>query len=290
MKLLLKFNLIFLIVFLVGLAGSAWVARDLLQQAALDEVASRARLLMEKANAVSGYTASQIKPLLETQMKYTFLPQSVPAYSAAEVLIALQKVYPDYSFKSAMLNPTNPRDRAVAWEEDVIGRFSSTPELQEFIGQRETPSGLAFFIARPIRPKNPACLACHSTPSAAPATLIERYGPANGFGWKLGDTVGAQIVSVPMEIPLQNARHALWVVMGLLAGVFLLIGATLNFMLWKLVIRPVGELAQLADRVSLGEADVPEFSSHGRDEIGVMAQSFGRMRKSLAHAMKMLEG
>jgi len=27
----------------------------------------------------------------------------------------------------------------------------------------------------------------------------------------------------------------------------------------------------------------------GRDEIGVLAQSFGRLRKSLAKAMKMLE-
>ena len=86
MRLLLKFNLIFLLVFLVGLTVSCLVARGLLQKAATDEVADRARLLIEKANAVSTYTADQIRPLLETQMKYTFLPQSVPAYSAAEVL------------------------------------------------------------------------------------------------------------------------------------------------------------------------------------------------------------
>ncbi|MEX8496348.1 DUF3365 domain-containing protein [Leptothrix ochracea] len=290
MKLLLKFNLIFLLVFLLGLAGSSWVARSMLQAAAVDEVANRARLLMEKANAVSSYTATQIKPLLETQMKYTFLPQSVPAYSSAEVLIALQKVYPDYSFKSAMLNPTNPRDRAVAWEEDVITQFRNAPDMPEFMGQRETPSGQALFVARPIRLKNPVCLGCHSTPSAAPATLLERYGPANGFGWKIGDTLGAQIVSVPMDVPMQNARHALWAVMGLLSGMFLLIGAALNFMLWKLVIQPVSQLSALADQVSLGEADVPEFSVATKDEIGVLAESFGRMRKSLDHAMKMLEG
>jgi len=80
-------------------------------------------MLMTGAQGVSTYTASQIKPLLETQMKYTFLPQSVPAYSAAEVLGKLQKDYPEYSFKSAMLNPTNPRDRAVAWEEDIVNQF-----------------------------------------------------------------------------------------------------------------------------------------------------------------------
>lgn len=288
MKLLLKFNLIFLLVFLVGLAGSSLVARSLLEQAAKDEVADRARLLMEKANAVSTYTANQIKPLLETQMKYSFLPQSVPAYSSHEVLAAMQKVYPDYSYKSAMLNPTNPRNRAVAWEEDVVTEFRNKPEMKEFIGQREMPSGPALYIARPIRITNPVCLSCHTTPDMAPQTLVDRYGPSNGFGWKLNETLGVQVVTVPMEVPLQRANQALWVVMGVLAAVFLLIGAALNFMLWKLVIQPVSRLSAIADKVSLGE-DAPEFEVKSTDEIGVLSESFGRMRKSLAHAMKMLE-
>ena len=149
MKLLVKFNLVFLLVFLVGLGASTLIARGLLRQAAKEEVIDRARLLMTGANGVSTYTATQIKPLLETQMKYTFLPQSIPAYSAAEVLGHLQKTYPDYSFKSAMLNPTNPRDRAVAWEEDIVRTFKQSADLKEFIGERETPTGTALYIARP---------------------------------------------------------------------------------------------------------------------------------------------
>jgi len=288
MKLLVKFNLIFLLVFLVGLAGSTLLARNLLQKAATEEVADRARLLIEKANAVNAYTASQINPLLETQMKYTFLPQSVPAYSAAEVLETLRKTYPEYSFKSAMLNPTNPRDKAVAWEEDVVNQFVKQPEMKEFIGQRETPTGTALYIARPIRITNPACLTCHSTPDAAPKTLVDRYGPSNGFGWKLHEVMGAQVVSVPMTVPMHRANEALYVVAGVLAAVFLLIGAALNFMLWKLVIQPVSRLSSIADKVSMGE-DAPEFEVKSKDEIGVLSQSFGRMRRSLDQAMKMLE-
>lgn len=288
MKLLLKFNLIFLLVFLVGLAGSSLVARGLLQKAAKEEVADRARLLIEKANAVSTYTANHIKPLLETQMKYTFLPESVPAYSAAEVLAALQKTYPEYSFKSAMLNPTNPRDKAVEWEEDVVNQFRSTPDMKEFIGQRETPSGTALYVARPIRITNPVCLSCHTTPEMAPKTLVDRYGPSNGFGWKLNEVLGAQVVSVPMAVPMRRADEALMVVAGVLAAVFVLIGAALNFMLWKLVIQPVSRLSSIADKVSLGE-EAPPFEVKSKDEIGVLSESFARMRKSLDQAMKMLE-
>jgi len=290
MKLLVKFNLVFLLVFLVGLSASTLIARGLLRQAAKDEVIDRARLLMTGANGVSTYTATQIKPLLETQMKYTFLPQSIPAYSAAEVLEHLQKTYPDYAFKSAMLNPTNPRDRAVAWEEDIVSSFKRSADLKEFIGERETPTGTALYIARPIVVTNPGCLACHSTPEAAPKTLTDKYGPANGFGWTLNEPLGAQVVSVPLTLPLREADRELLVVVGVLAGVFLLIGAALNVMLYRLVIKPVSTLSAIADRVSLGEFEAPEFAVKSKDEIGVLSDSFNRMRTSLAHAMKMLEG
>ena len=289
MKLLLKFNLVFLLVFALGLGAAGSIARKLLREGAHEEVLDRARLLMENALAVSAYTATQIAPLLETQMQYTFLPQSVPAYSSFEVLDALRKAHPEYAYKPAMLNPTNPRDRAQDWEEDVIQQFKQQPTRTEFIGQRDTPSGPSMFIARPIRISNAACLRCHSTVEAAPKPMVEKYGPANGFGWTLNETLGAQVVSVPMALPLARADKAFGVVMMLLAGVFLLIGLTLNLMLWKLVIQPVSRLSALSDRVSLGELDAPDFPIKSKDEIGVLAESFARMRKSLVTAMKMLE-
>ncbi len=289
MKLLLKFNLAFLLVFVIGLAVSGTIARDLLQRDAKNEVVDRARLLMEQSGVVAQYTANQIAPLLQTQMKYTFLPQSVPQYSATEILNALKSTYPEYSYKPAMLNPTSPRNRAQAWEADIVTQFRNVPDLKEFIGERDTPTGRSLYVALPIKITNPACLQCHSTPAAAPATLIERYGANNGFGWTLHEAIGAQIVSVPMSVPLERADKALGVVMLMLTGVFLLMGAALNLLLWKLVIQPVSRLSALSDRVSLGELDAPEFETTSKDEIGVLAGSFARMRKSLVHAMKLLD-
>ena len=40
--------------------------------------------------------------------------------------------------------------------------------------------------------------------------------------------------------------------------------------------------------VSLGEMDAAEFKVRSHDEIGVLAASFTRMRRSLEQAMKML--
>ena len=289
MKLLFKFNLVFLLVFALGLTATGYVSWALLERNARDEIAQNARLLMDTALATRSYTATQVNPLLETQMKYTFLPQSVPAYSATEVFNDLRKKHSEYSYKEAVLNPTNPRNRAVEWESDVITQFRGNKDSTELIGDRDTPTGRSFYVARPIRITNQTCLRCHSTVDAAPKTMLERYGPANGFGWTLNEVVGAQIISVPTEIPLARARAAFNVFMASIAAVLIAIGIALNVMLWALVIRPIGRLSQFADRVSLGELDIPEYKRTSGDEIGVLARSIGRMRTSMVQAMKMLE-
>jgi HAMP domain-containing protein len=289
MKLLVKFNLIFLLVMLLGLGASSWITRDLLQANAREEVLNNARLMMEKALAVRSYTSNQITKLLQTQMKYEFLPQSIPSFSAVEVLGKLQTKYPDFSYKEATLNPTNPRDRAVGWEVDIVSQFRANAELKESVGQRDTPSGASLFVARPLRITDPACLQCHSSVDAAPKTMVDKYGPANGFGWQLNEVVGAQVVSVPMALPLARAEKSFQVFMAAQVGVFVAVGIVLNLMIWLLIVRPVLRLADIADRVSQGELDAPEFGSGGKDEIGVLAASFSRMRASVVQAMKMLD-
>jgi protein-histidine pros-kinase len=101
--------------------------------------------------------------------------------------------------------------------------------------------------------------------------------------------VGAQIISVPTRVPLDRANEAFKVFMTSTGVVFAVIGIVLNLMLWMLVIRPVTKLSQFADRVSLGELEIPEFKRTSRDEIGVLARSIGRMRTSMVQAMKMLD-
>src|SRR5262249_29162706 len=125
---------------------------------------------------------------------------------AQAVLRTLEREFPDYSYKEAALNPTNPADRATPWEVDVIQAFKRNPNLTQFVGLRDTPTGPFLTFARPFRLTDKACLDCHSTPAAAPATMIDLYGKSNGFGWQLCDVIGAQIVSVPMSLALRRAR------------------------------------------------------------------------------------
>jgi Protein of unknown function (DUF3365) len=152
-----------------------------------------------------------------------FHPQSVPAFAATEIFGYLREKFPNYFYKEATLNPTNPRNRATDWESDVVNQFRNRPELTEVISTRDAPTGASLFLARAIKVNNVSCLECHSTADKAPAEMIKLYGSANGFGWKMNDIIGAQIVSVPMTLPVQLAESVFQTLVLWLAGAFAVI-------------------------------------------------------------------
>ena len=290
MSLLVKFNLILILCFGIALVPAHLVTRHLLQRNARAQVAEQARLMMQTAMATRGYTSKQIKPLLAARLAEEFLPQTVPAYSATEIFNTLRESHPEYSYKEATLNPTNPRDRTVDWEADVVNAFRSDAKLPEIVGERDAPLGRALYLARPIKITDAGCLSCHTTPEATPASMVKLYGTSGGYGWKMNEIIGAQIVSVPMAVPLRAAAEAHRAMLASLVAVFAFLLVLLNAMLWFTIIRPIRRLSRMADAVSTGNLDVPEVRLHSHDEVAGLAASFNRMRISLVKALEMLEG
>jgi hypothetical protein len=142
MKLLTKFNLLLLVLFGAGGLIISQVAYTFLIRNARSEVLQEAELMMASATSVRDYTSSDLRPLLEQnpQHKQRFLAETVPAFGAISTFNNLRQKYPDYTYREATLNPTNPAHRAVDWEADVIGYFRDHPEKKQFIGSgRQRP-------------------------------------------------------------------------------------------------------------------------------------------------------
>ena len=289
MGLRFRFNIILTLVFVIGLSVSGYVSHDHLQQNAREEVIRSANLLIETARAIRSYTVSEVRPELAHRIDDTFLPQTVPAYAPTTTLDLLPQQYREFVYKEATLNPTNPRHRAADWEADLIQEFQRHQDVKVLSGERATPSGPSLYIASPIKIENEACLTCHSLPANAPYSMLAVYGDANGFGWKLNEIVGAQVVSVPMAVPIANADRAFLTFMMSLCGVFALLYIALNLMLSRMIIKPITDMSSAADRISHGDFGVAEFADGGKDEIGRLAASFNRMRRSLEQAMKMID-
>jgi HAMP domain-containing protein len=290
LTLAIKFNLVFITIFAIGLVAAGIVADRVLQEQALAETRHDADVLISAAGAMQNYTAQHITPLLSNQIKYAFVPESVPAFSAIEMLQTLQSAFPNFSYRSTMVNPTNPRDRPSDWEAEVIAHLHDHPELKEITGQRRTPGGdHVLFLARPSRITDSSCMQCHSTPSAAPSTMIDKYGPANGFGWTMNEVIGAEFVSVPASEPIARSRAVWRSFMIALSIVFAVVLIVLNVMVHLLVTRRLQALSRAADEVSLGKLDGAALPTRGGDEIASLAVSFNRLRTSLVTAFDILD-
>lgn len=291
MKLLAKFNLILIVLFGAGSVLIGAVAYRFLTRNARDEVIQQAELMIESARATRQYTADELAPLLETVPGHDkrFLPETIPFYAATVTFDYLRKKYPDYTYKEAALNPSNPRDRAVEWESDLIDYFRNNPVAMQVIGERDTPTGRMLYIAHPIA-TDQACLPCHSDPHQAPAAIVHKYGSENGFGWKANEVIAAQIVSVPMAVPVRIAGQAFRTLLIYLAVVLVAVIALIDTALLVLVIRPVRKLSEMANRISGGDMSLAELPVQGKDEIAEVTASFNRMFVSLQKAFKLLNG
>lgn len=290
MSLRLKFNLALLLVFAAGFAVTSVMSFDLLQTNARNEVLRKASLMMDTAIAIRGYTVDQVRPHLADKLDHEFLPQTVPAYAATETLNQLRDRYPGYTYRETTINPTNPRDKAWGWEWQLVQDFRAGKLVEETVGERGEGAEQILYMARPIKIAKEACLACHSQPEVAPASMVARYGSSNGFNWQLNEIVGAQLVTVPMTIPVANANQAFWTFVWSLLTLFVMLFLLLNLMLGRLILKPIADMSRLADRISLGEFDDAEFATRGKDEVALLGQSFNRMRKSLQKAMQLAAG
>ena len=289
MGLRLKFNIILALTLVFGLIASSIIFWQVAEKNAQEQLHSQISVLRAQALAVRKYTSEEIKPLLADQSDVQFLPQTVPSFSAQTAFSNFRDRFPNFFYKEAALNPTNPSDKAVDWEERMIKQLRANTSLKELIDIRSTPQGDRYTVAFPLQIKSEGCLGCHSTPDRAPRSMVSLYGDKNGFGWKMNEIIGAQIFSVPLSVSRTQIWNNLVVLMGSMSAIFLVVMILLNVLLSRLVITPVTQMSRIAEAVSMGDDTQPEYALQTADEIGSLSRSFNRMRRSLDNAMKMLE-
>lgn len=288
MRIEFRFGLILAGCFLFGLAVAGYISYTLQFREARAQVIERSHVLLEMGQVMRAYTSKQIAPLVRQLGFDKFHPQMVPSYGAQTALGELRQRFPDYRYREASLNPTNVDDRANDWEVGLLHAFQKNAETKELSGETGSGAERRFYVARPIRMTNPDCLQCHSTPDVAPASMVAQYGN-NGFGWKMGDVVGMQLVEVPVAGPNAQASKGLWVTIGALTCVFVLSFAIFLLLLRRYVTNPLEFITSATRSSSLGNA------AHGgaskkplNGQFQDLEQSIARLKTSLDEALKQI--
>ena len=274
---------------MVGLALAAGLSWRIVHDNARREVLQEANIMMAQASAIRDYTNNEIAPLLADQIKTRFLPHTVPSWAAQTNLRALAKQFPDYTYKEAALNPTNPADKATDWEGDIIAEFNHKPSLAEFTTHarhagRPDPVDLAAdphhrqeLPDLPFDASRCACLDDRPVRHRQWLRLEARRRDRRADRFRADERR-----TRPRQRGIQDQP-------GALIAVFAVTIVLMNLLLHFVIVKPIRRMSAIASEVSLGNMDAPEFAERGRDEIASLAGSFNRMRRSLANAMKLLE-
>ncbi len=289
MSLPAKFNLAVVITMLIGVLISGYLAYRMEMRQAQERVVHEAEFMLKAAQATRSYTAEQVAPLLETPDHDGFVRQTVPSYAAQRTLDILERAYPDYSYREVALNPTNPADRPTGWEVQLIRDLRADASKMYVLRQRHTENGALHYLAQPIRITDAGCLECHGEPADAPPALVETYGTVNGFGWRMDEVIGAQIVSVPVTLAYRQARESVYVTVVTQVALFAIVAIVINVTARWFFARPLLLLAEQAERRSRGDLAAPDLPPFATRELESLRRALDRLSHSVAKAIARLE-
>ena len=296
LKLGTQFTLLLTLIFMGGIILSGITLSSAMQHKAEDEISAKAEILVQTMNAVRSYTSDRVAPLLQEQLVTSprFISETVPAYSAIKVFENFRKQpdYNDFFYKEATLNPTNLRDKADAFEAELVEKFRAKPDLTKLTGYRNLAGMEQFFTARPLKVTAASCLQCHSTPEAAPKSQIASFGAEHGFGWQLDDIVAAQTIYVPSDEVFAKGNQYLILTMGIFVSIFAMLSLLIHKLLKRQVIRPVRQLTAIAQNLTAGSVTAEKVEAfysptihpvaRRADEPGQLARAFQRMAQEVA--------
>lgn len=290
MSLRLKANGIFALASLLALVVLVPLIENGARSAARAEAGREASLLTGEAAIAAQYTRDTVAPAFGAAAggaSVVFVPATAPFYAVEQQARLLNRARPGSAVRRVVLDPVGDEDRPDAWEHDAIRRFRASPNPRPFTTVRDAPDGTPHLILVTPLPFAPGvCATCYTSRAAAPVGLVDAFGGAAGFDFKPGDIVGATVASVPLA---PHATGVAGTAIAALVAAVVLLWLALNAVLEFVVLRPLGRVVAVADRVSLGKTGVQEFDHAGNDEIGTLTRSFNRLRRSMESAIGLID-
>lgn len=274
---------VYLISLVVAVTGGYFV----LKQEATREAIEKTELFAAIMSANQRYMAQNIRPDINEKLPGYYFPEAtVGIQMLVETAELIQQEYPEYIFRVVSPNPLNKTNLSDDFENRIIKGFSRE-EYDHWEGFIEKEGKKYYATAIPVEARRD-CIWCHSTPAEAHPDMVEEYGTESGYGYKLGEIVGARIIYVPTAKAMELARKKLAITiitLSILSFIaFFLIDAVIN----RSVVTPIEKLTEIATEISKGKMD-REFIVTTEDEIKALAEAFNRMKVSLSKAISIIK-
>jgi len=275
----------------VALVGIGYGAYTFSINNSMKEADTKARIIDAYVKASRQYFTTVQSPLInELVERDRFYPEIMSGFGITRRTIDLinAEQLRGFQFRQVSITPLHPPNKADAFEQQLIMKFKANPKKAELSGTVTRKGELYYYTSRPIVMAGEGCLKCHLDPAKAPKDLVEMYG-TDGFdsNYKDGDIFAAYVVYVPLAPAVAAAKQQA-VILFAAGGSMMLLGLLFIYIfLDQRIVKPIMELANRTEEVSVGRhLDKSLMSTKMKDEVEALARSIDRLRISLVKMLK----
>lgn len=190
-----------------------------------------------------------------------------------------------FRFKAPALNPRNsPRNNPDETERQVLELFQRDPSLSEYSIVDEEKQEIRYF--RPVKMVK-QCELCHGDPANSQILWNNDQGK-DLLGYPMenrraGDLHGAFEIITPFDVAFADFKRMLNYAIGFLLLSLFIIGFTGYFVMSKIIIMPLTDLALSLQQICSGEGDLrARLKASGKSEFAWVASSFNSFVKKIA--------
>jgi signal transduction histidine kinase len=252
---------------------------DYVRDLYISETYLKTDLILGHTGATMEYVRDELRPMMFHRLpKDEFIREAMStSFVNKGVMTRFERKFPHYVYRRVAVDPINTNNKANAFEEDLILKFSRQLIVGEWRGLVKRDGREVFFHAKPVVMEQ-QCMRCHGNPVYAPKMLTSTYGSEHGYFRQIGTVIGLESIAIPVdETFLQIRRVALTVFLIGLAGTAVLF-FVLIYLYYIVAAKPLKKAGAFFQAVASGtkEADV-KFDVKSHDEIAELAASFNKM-------------
>jgi len=285
------------IVFIIA-AGIAVVAvNQAMRRQAMVEAESKARIILDRNFATHTYFSQNLKPSIfkwakPILTKEYFNPTWMSStYAIREIEKYFKKFNPSgYYFRDVAINARSPENEADAYEKAFLKAINTDEKLESQSAIRMIDGKPYLDVLRRAEVMETSCLRCHSEAEKAPTRLVDIYGPERSFHRKLGETISAVSLRIPLSEAYQAADAFSWRLSGILLLVLTALFLAQNTLHRRFLLRPLTALQEKTGLIASSTSHLGDQISlpFGR-ELNELTGTFNAMSATLRHDRDHLE-
>lgn len=290
-----KFSFAVGIILLIFCALMSVLLYYYLRSQVVKDAEDKTAIIMAHVKATGDYVRETLRPAifdaldrLNAQDEFIIEAMST-THVSMQVMSRFNKDQKDYVFRRLSDNPMNKKNMADLFHLEMLSYFRSNPDQKAWKGIVTLESRQYLYRLNTVVMDAP-CLQCHGNPADAPIKLVKIYGNSGGFNWRVGEVVGVNSVSVPLDTAFGEAKKSAIdaFLFGFISLSFLFIALFTAFR--QIVTKPIDNLSKIFRGIAQGEEPLgKQIPIDRRDEIGDLTESFNTLARHLLEAQERLK-